>query len=148
MTALQADMFTREELNAIGANGCGSKSGWPKVPNFCWEVDCNNHDGGYWIGGDDVQRNRLGKLINLDRRDRDDEMFAAMLMRNKSQPWYKQPHLGFFARRYYWAVRSFGAGLNVFGKVLITNKFHNGPKRTRAELDMAVNKFNRQERMR
>lgn len=111
--------MTDEELDAIGANQCGSKGGWFKVPDYAFGDACDHHDAAYWIGG--------GKG---ERKDADLDFLDAMLEAAKRQVWYYRIHLECASRRYYWAVRAFGA-----------KHFKHGNPKTRADLDMAVTSY-------
>ena len=121
---LSAYNLDDEELKAIGANGCGSKGGWIKIPNYSFGHACDHHDAAYWIGGD-----------WMARWCADCDFLAAMLETAKDQVWYYRIHLEFAARRYYWAVRWFGE-----------KHFNHGEPRTREDVDAAVVEMHRQER--
>ena len=48
------DLTKEQKLNIC--NGCGSKGGFVKVPNFLFLASCNHHDFLYWIGGSETDR--------------------------------------------------------------------------------------------
>ena len=41
--------LTQEQKEKI-CNGCGSKGGFIKPPNFIFKASCNHHDFNYWRG--------------------------------------------------------------------------------------------------
>jgi hypothetical protein len=43
-------------VRSIVGNGCGSKGGWFKPPNFMFEASCDQHDFYYWRGGTEGDR--------------------------------------------------------------------------------------------
>lgn len=139
---LDPTTFTDEELDAIGCNGCGSKGGWFKVPNFCWAADCKVHDAGYWIGGGKTNR----WCADLDFLD-------AMNSRCDDFSHGREHHL--MAWAYFKAVRIFGK--TKFHGAWVNRRFkwqtklfgqkhiYTNIKRTRADLDRAVEEFRQQE---
>lgn len=134
--------MTGEELDAIGANGCGSKGGWPKVPDHCWAIDCCTHDVAYWIGG-----------AKADRKQADEDFLDAMLLRCD--------HMGHGRGHSIWSWAYFKAvrlcGKTKFHGAWVDRRFkwmtkllgqkhiYTGIKRTRADLDAAVELHRQQE---
>lgn len=80
-------------------NGCGSKGGWIKPPNFIFKASCNQHDFYYWRGCDDTSReladDSFYKYMRIDISEREYGFFKA--------GWYHT-----WAWSYYKAVRIFG----------------------------------------
>ena len=91
--------LTQLEIKVI-CNGCGSKGGWFKPPDYRFRASCDHHDFNWWLGGND-----------LDRELADDKFLREMLHDatfdrcGRRRPawrrwWYKGA-----AYRYYYAVR-------------------------------------------
>lgn len=99
---LKFKRLTQLERNIL-CNGCGSKGGWFKPPDYCFRASCNHHDFNYWLGGGDTERKWA-----------DTSFLRAMLWDSGHKPgggqrsWLKRYWLKGAAWRYYWAVRAMG----------------------------------------
>jgi len=62
-----------KKLNAIEqilvANGCGGKSSIINPPDFTFGCSCNDHDTGYFYGGDKKRRKYLDKKFHQDMKE-------------------------------------------------------------------------------
>lgn len=80
-------------------NGCGSKGGWIKPPNFIFKASCNQHDFYYWRGCKEADRKKADKsfyrYMKIDIKERDYNLLKKV--------WYYS-----WAWSYYVAVRLFG----------------------------------------
>ena len=85
--------LTSEQKKFI-CNGCGSKGGIVKVPNFIFKASCNHHDFRYWLGYNEEHR-----LLA------DEAFYKKMLEDIKSAKWYLKPHYHLWAYAYYKSVR-------------------------------------------
>jgi len=88
--------LTPEQRKQI-CNGCGTKGGLIKVPNFIFKASCNQHDFYYWRGGSE-----------RDRKIADKAFYKAMREDIKSVKWNLKPYYHIWAFGYYRAVRFFG----------------------------------------
>jgi len=90
--------LTPEQKKYI-CNGCGSKGGWIKPPNFIFKASCNQHDFHYWRGCKESDRKKADKsfykYMKIDIKERDYNFFK--------KAWYYT-----WAYSYYKAVRIFG----------------------------------------
>jgi hypothetical protein len=94
-------------------NGCGSKGGPFRPPQWRFAYSCRKHDFSYWVGGSEGDRRRADKAFYADMRQ---------ATRARKQ-WWQRPWYYLMSWVYYRAVRSFGAGY-----------FHFGARRTWADL--------------
>jgi len=80
-------------------NGCGTKGGWIKPPNFIFKASCNQHDFYYWRGVTEHQREiadtSFYKYMKLD-------------IKNANYGFLKRSWYSTWAFSYYKAVRIFG----------------------------------------
>ncbi len=104
--------LTAKEREFI-TNGCGSKGGIVKVPNFMFKASCNQHDFYYWRG-----------CTEKERLSADTKFYEKMLEDVTGVVWYKRWFYGAWAWTYYKAVR-FG-GKHAF--------YYADKQRTRLEL--------------
>jgi len=90
--------LTLEQKKEI-CNGCGSKGGWVKPPNFLFLASCNQHDFYYWRGRTETDRLKSDKSfykhMKIDIQARGYNIFKKV--------WYYT-----WAYSYYKAVRIFG----------------------------------------
>ena len=98
--------LTQSQKDSL-TNGCGSKGGWFKPPNFIFTASCNQHDFYYWRGG-----------VEADRLIADDKFYEFMKQDAKScgNLLIKAVHL-FIAWFYYRMVRHFGKDSFSYGKM-------------------------------
>ncbi len=81
------------------SNGCGSKGGIIKIPNFRFKASCNQHDFYYWRGCSIEHRNKADvSFYNLMKED----------IRETDLSWYKIAYYHTWAWSYYQAVSWFG----------------------------------------
>jgi len=111
LSSLKFRHLTQKELGFI-SNGCGSKGGWIKVPNFIFKASCDHHDINYWIGG-----------TESDRIKADWQFYEAMIEDANSYGWYCRFWYRWWAWVYYQAVRRLGY-----------KYFYYGTPRTREDL--------------
>jgi len=90
-------MLTYKDLTPIQkkfiCNGCGSKGGIIKVPNFLFLASCNKHDFYFWRGGDSLEFIMANVLF-----------YWFMLKDAWSALWYKRLYYIFWATAYFIAV--------------------------------------------
>ncbi len=80
-------------------NGCGSKGGWIKPPDFLFKASCNHHDFKYWLGGTKKDR----KLADVAFHD-----WMKIDIREAKVRFLKKIYYRIWADAYYRAVRLFG----------------------------------------
>lgn len=94
-------------------DGCGSKGGPLKPPQWRFRNSCNLHDFAYFIGGREGDRRRADRVFYAD---------MCLAAQARAQ-WWQRPWYFLMAWIYYRAVRKFGSGY-----------FHYGSRRTWADL--------------
>ena len=112
MSELRFDDLTDIERRAI-CNGCGGKGGLVRPPQFRFGASCDEHDFGYWVGGDEARR-----------RWCDARFFGAMVTDAVLLPLWRRPAHLLLAWIFYRAVRLCGRRF-----------FHYGTPRDRDDLD-------------
>jgi hypothetical protein len=94
---LKYSELTKEEKKKI-CNGCGSKGGWIKPPEFLFHASCDQHDFYYWRGG-----------LEPDRKKADDEFYRYMIIDcSRADGLVKYIKYRLIAFIYYQAVRYAG----------------------------------------
>jgi len=83
-----------EEQKKHICNGCGSKGGIVKIPNFIFKASCNHHDFKYWLG-----------CNKEDRKKADKAFYSKMKEDIKDVKWYLKAHYHIWAFTYYNSVR-------------------------------------------
>jgi len=85
------------DIRALVGNGCGSKGGWLRPPNFMFEASCDQHDFYYLRGATEG-----------DRIAADDAFLRAMLRDAALTGWWVRWLNRRIARTYAWAVSKYG----------------------------------------
>jgi hypothetical protein len=88
--------LTQEQKEKI-CNGCGSKGGFIKPPNFIFKASCNHHDFNYWRGNTKELKKKADK-----------DFYNAMKLDIAEAAFYKKPFYHCWALTYYISVSMFG----------------------------------------
>ena len=86
-------------------NGCGSKGGIVKPPNFLFLASCDIHDFYYWRGG-----------VETDRSKADTDFYKYIKLDISNSIWYLKPLYHIIGYSYYKAVKLFGKKAFYYGE--------------------------------